>query len=329
VLIVGLPETTNPDDPLVAELADLGVGGVLLTHANVQSGEQVQALVAGLRSRVRQDLLVTVDEEPGRVRTFEQVMGFVPSARRLASEQSLEAVEEVGRWTGQVLADLDVDMNLAPVADLDSGPLDGIIGDRSFSPDPATASDYVLAYARGLRAAGVTPVGKHFPGHGRTQGDDHVSAPGVDAPLEALVETDLHPFRTLVAAGVPVVMMGNVSYDALEPEVPASLSAPAYELLRDLGFRGAAITDSIGMAAVNLRWNYGDATVKALSAGADGVLGTDGRSARWMYDAIVEAVRSGQLSESRLNEAAARMTALAGGDPQQVACLSATMPVLR
>ncbi|MGH9222775.1 MAG: glycoside hydrolase family 3 N-terminal domain-containing protein [Acidimicrobiales bacterium] len=329
VLIVGLPETTSPEDPLVAEVSEIGVGGVLLTHANVESAEQVQDLVSSLRTAVRDDLLVSVDEEPGRVRTFEDLIGFVPSARRLAAENPVEAVEETARATGQVLTYLDVDMNLAPVADLDAGPWDGIIGDRSFSPDPGTAAQYVLAYARGLRDAGVTPVVKHFPGHGRTAGDDHVSAPEIDASLDVLMATDVHPFRDAVVAGAPVVMMGNVSYDALEADVPASLSEPAYRLLRDLGFRGAAITDSIGMAAVNLRWNYGDATVKALGAGADGVLGTDGWSARWMRDAVVDAVRSGDLPESRLNEAAARMTALAGGDPQQVACVAASLPVLR
>jgi len=329
VLIVGLPETVLPSDPLVGEVSEIGVGGVLLTHANVESAPQVEELVSALRTEVRDDLLVAVDEEPGRVRTFEEVIGFVPSARRLASEQAVDAVAEMARATGEALRDLDVDMNLAPVADLDAGPWDGIIGDRSFSHDPSVAADYALAYARGMHDAGVMPVVKHFPGHGRTAEDDHVSAPVVDVPLDELVETDLRPFRALVGAGAPVVMMGNVAYQALEPDVPASLSAPAYRLLREMGFRGVAITDSIGMGAVNLRWNYGDATVKALAAGADGVLGTDGWSARWMRDAVVEAVQSGQLPEARLNEAAARMTALAGGDAQQVACLTPTLPELR
>jgi beta-N-acetylhexosaminidase len=214
------------------------------------------------------------------------------------------------------------------VADLDAGPSDGIIGDRSFSAEPDESSRYALAYARGLAQGGVTPVVKHFPGHGRATGDDHVSFPAVSASLDDLMGTDVRPFADAIAAGAPVVMMSNVSYDALDPGVPASMSAAAYTLLRRLGFTGAAITDSVGMGAVNLLWDFDEAVVKAVSAGADGVLATDGWQARRMRDALVAAVQSGQLSEARLNEAAGRMMTLAGGDARPFSCRSADLPVL-
>jgi beta-N-acetylhexosaminidase len=329
VLIVGLPNVTAPTDDLVAELRDVGVGGVMLTNVNVESRPQVTALVSALRAGSRGPLLVAADEEPGRVRTFEDLFGPLPSARRLAAEGTVDDVRQAGAVSGRDLVSLDVNMALAPDADVDGGPWDGIIGDRSFSDDPATASTDALAYARGLESAGVTPVVKHFPGHGRATADDHVSAPDVSASLPDLLATDVRPFADAIAAGAPVVMMANVAYDALEPNVPASMSPAAYSLLRRLGFTGAAITDSVGMGAVNLRWDFDEAAVSAVAAGADGVLATDGWQARRMRDALVAAVQSGQLSESRLDEAAGRMMALAGGDPVQLSCRSEDMPSLR
>lgn len=329
VLLVGLPGVTTPTNPLVDEVLDVGVGGVLLTHANVADATQVKALTGALRARARHPLLVAADEEPGRVRTFAEIVGSVPSARRLAAQTSLADVRELARQSGAQMKSLGVNVALAPVADLDAGPWNGVIGDRSFSGDAAEASQYVLAYAHGLGQGGVTPVVKHFPGHGPARGDDHLGQAEVDVPLTTLVQTDALPFADAIRAGAPVVMMGNVAYDALDPGVPASLSPAAYGLLRSMGFKGAAITDSVGMGAVNLRWDFDEAAVKAIAAGADAVLATDGRQARRMQEALVTAVRNGRLDERRLDEASARMAALAGADPMLISCQPAEMPVLR
>ena len=329
VLLVGLPETTASSDPLVSEVLEVGVGAVLLTHANVHTLLQAQGLVSSLKARSRVPLLVTADEEPGRVRTLEDVYGFAPSARRMARERTVEEVEQDGRLTGERLAGLGVKVNMAPVVDLDEGAWDGIIGDRSFSADPEQASRYALAYARGLMAAGVTPVFKHFPGHGRASGDSHVVAPEVDVPIAVMQASDLRPFADAVAAGAPIVMLGHVAYDALDRGRPASISPAAYRLLREMGFQGAAITDSVGMGAVNLRWDFDEAVVEAVAAGADGVLATDGWQARRMRDSLVDAVRTGRIDEGRLDEAAGRMMALAGGDPLALTCTSPRLPSFR
>jgi len=327
VLLVGLPSVRGPSK-LLDEVLALGVGGVLLTDGNVETIGQVKALVAAIRAAAPHSVVVAADEEPGRVRTFRELFGNDRSARRMAREDTAEEVERIGRATGWRLVGLGVDVDLAPVADVDSGPSDAIVGDRSFSGDPLDASKYSLAYARGLAAGGVTPVIKHFPGHGRTRGDSHAVLPRVTVSLATLRSTDLVPFTHAVDAGAPVVMLGHVAYDAIDPGVPASMSPRAYALLRDLGFSGVALTDSIGMGAVNLRWDFDVAAVKALAAGADGVLATDGRQARRMRDAIVDAVLAGRLDEARLDEAAARMTALAGDDPEAVACTPARLPDL-
>jgi len=225
------------------------------------------------------------------------------------------------------LAELGIDLNLAPVLDLTDGPYDEVIGDRSFSVDPAIASEYALAYAEGMTDGGVRPVAKHFPGQGRSTEDIHFeAAEPITVSLDMLRLTDVRPFRDLVRAGIPVVMMNHLTYTALDRNLPASLSPPAYGLLRDLGFTGVAITDSLGMGAINLTWGFYDSAPMAIAAGADGVLATDGFFAEEMRDGLVDSIAAGRLSERRLSEAAARMVALAGADPRPLTCVAVDLP---
>ncbi|WP_182113885.1 MULTISPECIES: glycoside hydrolase family 3 N-terminal domain-containing protein [unclassified Actinotalea] len=325
VLVVGLPGVTAPDDALAQQVVDLGVGGVFLSESNVRSAAQVATLSAGLRERAARPLLVSTDEESGRVAVTRAIVGAGPSPRRLAAMSTAE-VQAYAAGLGARLAEVGVDLDLAPLLDLDDGAAGGVIGDRSFSADPATASRYGLAFAAGLQDAGVTPTVKHFPGQGRATDDTHAGSAVVTTPLAELRTTDLLPFQDAVDAGVPVVMLNHVQYEALDPALPASLSPAAYALLREMGFEGVAMTDSIGMGAVNVRWDFPVAAVLAVGAGADAVLATDGNQAVRMRDALVAAVHAGELPEGRLSEAAARVTALAGGDARAMSCLDPGVP---
>lgn len=328
VLMVGLPEITDPDDPLVQEVVDLGVSGVFLVQENVVSAAQVTALTSGIRERAGRPVLVSTDEESGRVSVFRKIVGNSSAPRTLAARRTPEQVREIGSELGTSLSELGVDLDLAPNLDLDDGPSGGIIGDRSWSPDPATTAEYGLAFARGLADGGVRPTVKHFPGHGRSAVDTHAAGDVVEASIDELRDTDLLPFERAVEAGIPVVMLNHLAYSVLDPDLPASVSPKAYSLLREMGFEGVAITDSLGMGAVHSRWDFPESAVRAIEAGADVALGKDGTRAREMRDAIVQAVESGRLPEERLNEAAARATALAGGDPQKLACTDAVLPTL-
>ena len=328
VLVVGLPGVTVSSDPIASEVLDVGVGGVLVTEPNVESSAQVAQLTSDLRARAGGPLVVVTGEESGRVSTFRKLFGRSLSARALAASRSPAEVRAVAEQVGSDLAALGIDVDLAPVVDLDAGPANGVIGDRSFSADPASAAAYGLAWAEGLAARGVHPTAKHFPGHGRVTEDSHLELVTVDATVEELSGTDLRPFASLIEAGVPLVMLEHVAYTAFDPDLPASLAPGAYQLLRDMGFEGVAITDSVGMGAVNLRWPFPEAAVMAVAAGADAVLTTDGSQARVMRDALVAAVRSGRLAEERLDEAAGRMMALAGGDTEALVCRAFTIPEL-
>jgi beta-N-acetylhexosaminidase len=322
-----MPAVIQSSDPMVAQVLDAKVGGVLITEPNVHSSAQIGQLVSDIKARAGRPLVVATGEESGRVSTFRDIIGRTPSARSLAARPAA-AVQEFARDVGSKLAAIGVNVDLAPVVDLDAGPAGGLIGDRSFSADPTRAGAYGLAWARGLASAGVAPTAKHFPGHGRATGDSHLELLQVTTPLTELEAHDVKPFAALIDAGVPAVMLDHVAYTAFDPALPASLAPAAYQLLRRLGFEGVAITDSVGMGAVNLRWNFGEAAVRAIAAGADAVLTTDGTQAPGMRDAIVAAVRDKRIPEARLDEAAGRVVALAGGDARALTCTARKLPSL-
>lgn len=320
VLVVGLPGVTSSDEPLAQEVLALGVGGVFVNDSNVFDSVQIRTLSDGLRAASKLPLMVATDEESGRVSSFRALIGATSSPRTMAATQTLAEARAYAEQMGSQLAALGVNTDLAPVADLDAGLSSGLIGDRSFSSDPLVAAEYAEAFARGLSDAGVVPVVKHFPGHGGTVTDVHKRDATIGTTLEDLLSADVMPFVGLIEAGAPIVMVGHPRYLALDPQMPASLSPATYRLLRDLGFEGVALTDSIGMGAIHRRWDFPEAAVKSLAAGADAVLATDGTHTKAMVRAIVRAVKRGTLDENRLDEAVARMLTLKGVDPAELTC---------
>jgi beta-N-acetylhexosaminidase len=311
VLIVGLPGVTSAEHDLVARLAQLGVGGVLLRRENLLDVDQAAALVRGLRERLGPDLLVAVDEEGGRVRALADVAGNAPSARRLG-RAGPDAAASAGAELASLLVRLGIDWVMAPVLDLDGGPADGLIGDRSFSADAAVAATTAAAFAAPLRAAGIAITLKHYPGHGG-DGDPHFGGTVDWADAAELVGTRARAFQPLIDAGADAVMVGHVTYPHLWGESgPASLEPQAYALLRAQGFDGVAVTDALGMGAIHSRWGFDAAPAMALAAGADAVLVNQGQHVDELVDGVVDAVRRGDLSEARLDEAAHRVLAVHG-----------------
>lgn len=326
VLVVGLPGVTTaaPGDGDLAEpiaaAQQARVAGVFLTSANVRDRTQVTALVDDLRARLGADLLVATDEETGRVSGFRHVLGETRSPRSSAANTDVDAWRRRSRLLARELAAVGVNWNFAPVADLDDGAHQQVIGDRSFSADAEVATRYALAFATGHARSGVIPTIKHFPGHGGLTADPHYGPVHDDTPLRTLRRHDLEPFVAAIERGASAVMTSHVTHEAFDTRLPASLTPAVYELLRDLGFGGVAITDSVGMGAVHQRWDYAESAPRALAAGADAVLATDGNAAPIMAAAIVEAVEDGDLEAARLDEAATRVLTLAGRDPEPVTC---------
>lgn len=317
-LVVGLPGVTSAADPLIDRLAAVGVSGVSLRDENLVSREQATALISGLRARLGEHLLVGVDEEGGRVTSLSAIGGRTPSARSLG-RSGPEAAAAAGAELAELLSSLGFDWIFAPVLDLDAGPANEVIGDRSFGDDPAATTEVAGAFAAELRKVGIAVTAKHFPGHGGP-GDPHHGIIADPSPREELVATDLVPFQQLIERGVETVMVGHVAYPQIWGDLPASLEPGAYELLRSTGFEGVAVTDAIGMGAVYSIWGFDTAPPMALAAGADAVLVNQGDRLEELRDGIVAAVGRGELSEERLDEAVSRVLRLQGRDPAAVLC---------
>ncbi|HWI03755.1 MAG TPA: glycoside hydrolase family 3 N-terminal domain-containing protein [Acidimicrobiales bacterium] len=317
VLVLGIGQATTADAPLAAGVAALGVGGVVLLGPNVVDPAQVTALIEGLRRAAPRHLLVSVDEEGGRVSRLRSIIGSTPSARTLG-QRPLAEIGAVAADRATVLASLGFDLVLAPVADADGGPAGGAIGDRAFAATPAEAGQRAAAFVEGIRRTRVAATAKHFPGQGGLA-DSHDGTVVSNAPLSDLERMAAAAFRPVIGAGVPAVMMSHVTYSALGMR-PASLEPAAYRLLRSMGFDGVAITDAVGMTAITSEWSLPEAAVQALVAGADIVLATPADRATAMRDAIAAAVTDGRLPEARLNEAVRRVVTLAGEHPSTMVC---------
>jgi beta-N-acetylhexosaminidase len=318
VLVVGLPGVTEATDPLIDRLVTAGVGGVMLRDDNIVDEDQAADLVEGLRSRLGEHLLVAIDDEGGRVTAMGALDEPVHSARTLARLGADEA-EEFGADLGELARSIDVDWVFAPVVDLDAGPAAGVIGDRSFGDDPAVVTEVAGAFADGLRSTGVAVTLKHFPGHGGS-GDPHLGVAEDDSTLDDLAAADLLPFSALIDDGAEAVMVGHVAYPEIWGDEPASLVPGAYELLREQGFDGVAITDALGMGAVHARYGFDQAPAMAVAAGADAVLVTQGDQIDVLHEGLVDAVREGQLDEARLDEAVGRVLELRGEPSEGIVC---------
>lgn len=313
LVVVGV----DPSDPAQATsvVQEDHVGGLFV--GGDDTALLTSGVLAGLRAGSPTGLLVAVDEEGGRVQRIEALDGDVPPAREMAATMTPEEVRVLGERRGGVMADLGVTMDLAPVVDVSDQPDRTVIGDRSWSDDPGVVATYAGAYAEGLLAAGVTPVLKHFPGHGSASGDTHEGAASTP-PLAALRDRDLIPYeRLLTVLGTrTAVMLGHLDVPGLtEPGTPASLSPATVRLLREeLGFAGVVMTDDLAaMASITDRADPGEAAVRALAAGVDVVL-LSGADVPALLDRLEAAVAAGTLTEAAVDASVVRTLALRGID---------------
>jgi beta-N-acetylhexosaminidase len=299
----------TPSDELRRWL-DLGIGGVVLFARNIRDREQLIALTASLRAE-RPDLLVAIDEEGGDVTRLEAASGSsYPGNHALGAVDDLELTEEVAAALGSDLAGVGVNLDLAPVADVNTNPQNPVIGVRSFGADPDLVARHVASFVSGLQRAGVAACAKHFPGHGATDRDSHRELPVVSEGLEDA----LLPFRAAVTAGVRAVMTAHIRVPEFG-EAPATLNRELLHgvLRRELRFSGMVVTDALEMRAVSATVGVEEGAVLALSAGADALcLGHD-LAPDSVHRAVVEAVRVGRLDEGRLQDAAQRVSEAASG----------------
>jgi len=291
-------------------LVEAGLGGVVLFSRNVESPEQVQALVEDLRAAAPGPIHVAVDQEGGHVVRLREPLTRFPSSMALGAAGSERLARAVAAASGRELAALGIDVVLAPDLDVALDPHNPTLGARTFGSDPSLVARLGAAMVEGYLVGGVLPVAKHAPGHGRTPIDSHLALPVVRGRRRDIARLDLPPFVAAVAAGVPALMAAHVVYAALDPR-PASVSKLVIEALlrHDLAFDGLVVTDALVMDAIARRVPIEEAAVEAIRAGADVamVLEPAGRA----IDAIASALERGVLERGRVRQAIHRVEAFA------------------
>ena len=289
---------------LLAQVEDLGVGGVVLFDSEVES---IPRLLNELQGRARIPLLVAADLERGLSFRVRRGVVPLPYAMALGATRSEESARFAGEVTAREGRALGIHWAFAPVADVNNNPANPVINVRSFGEDPDLVSRMTGAFIEGARQGGMLTTAKHFPGHGDTEVDSHFALPTVTVDRERLEKVELAPFRKALGAGVDAVMLGHVAVPAVDPSgTPATLSSLlARELLREeLGFRGLIITDAMEMGGVGHSWS-GAAAIQAVVAGADIVLLPPDSAIA--VQALLRGVAEGQLTEERLDESVTRI----------------------
>jgi beta-N-acetylhexosaminidase len=314
--LIGLepsPVLTGHDRAL---LSDLQPAGVILFKSNFrhdlpyEDWLQIHArLVADIRvATAREQMLIAIDHEGGRVcRTP------VPVTRFSYAAQWAGQAAEVGRAMGRELASLGINLSFAPVLDIHTNPKNPVIGPRAFGETPEAVIAAALPFLEAMQSEKVLACGKHFPGHGDTSIDSHVGLPLQTIGLDELRARELRPFAAAIRAGIPMIMTSHILYPAIDPGLPVTLSRRFLtEILRDqLGFLGVAISDDIGMGAMNGFFDNPDSAVGLLESGCDMVMVcahfTDTGRARDFARAIIKAIDHGRLNIAALERSQARL----------------------
>ncbi|MBI3326295.1 MAG: beta-N-acetylhexosaminidase [Nitrospinae bacterium] len=313
LFMVGFEGTTVTPE-LAAWLRRFAWGGVILFGRNAQSPAQLLALSQTLQvvAQAHSDLplLIAVDQEGGRVTRLSAPFTVFPSAAMLGCLGSDQLAYEVGRAIAMELRAVGITMNMAPVLDVLTHPGNSAIGDRSFGSDPVRVARLGTAFIHGMHAGGLPATGKHFPGHGDTHLDSHVARPVVERSAAGLEAIELIPFREAIQAGVDALMTAHVMYTAWDARYPATLSPKILGgvLRAQLGFRGIIVTDDLIMQAVADAFPWEEIPLLALRAGADLLLICHHRQRQEQaYTRVLEAVQSGELPESLVEQAVARI----------------------
>ncbi len=324
----GYPRWELPNAEL-QRLLEAGVGGVILLGG---SAAEVALRCAQLHRWGGQPLLLCADVEEGVGQRFDGATWLVPplALGRLYGrdpERAVALAERYGQCTGRDARALGLNWVLGPVCDVNNNPANPVINVRAWGEDPRTAGVLAAAFIRGAQSEGVLSCAKHFPGHGDTSSDSHLTLPLLPHSRERLAAIELPPFQEAIAAGVASVMTAHLMLPALDPDRPATLSKPVLTglLRQELGFDGLVVTDALVMEAITGRYGAGEAAVLALEAGADLVLMPADATAA--IAAIAEAVQNGRLSRGQLETSAKRRqralercaTATAAPDPETAA----------
>ena len=308
--ITGVSPVTSAGEATQKALEAYPVGGLIYDRSNLVSQEQVRTMLANTQSYSKIPLLLTCDEEGGRVNRLMSTIGTTWVGPMLNyREEGPSRAAANAQTIAEDLLSCGFNMDLAPVADVWSNPGNTVIGDRAYSTDFEEAAYLVAAAVEGFHAGGAACTLKHFPGHGDTSADSHYGSVYVYKTLEELRSAEFLPFAAGIDAGADAVMMGHLIVENIDTEpAPFSYKIVTELLRRELGFDGVIITDSLQMQAMTDHYGSGEIALKAVKAGVDLLLCPADLEAA--ATALLNAVEHGELSKSAIDDHVLRILTL-------------------
>jgi beta-N-acetylhexosaminidase len=319
MLMVGFWGTT-PSPEIIDLIQHFHVGNIILFSRNIHDSLQILELTQRLQEIAkeagqRHPLLIAIDQENGIVQRLGDIATIFPGNMALGAIGSVDIAYKVAEATGNELMGLGINMNLAPVVDVNNNPANPVIGARSFGEDPSLVARLGSAMVKGYKAAGILSCLKHFPGHGDTTVDSHLSLPVIPYALQRLEALELIPFRSGIEAGAESVMIAHIAFPTLTEQntLPATLSSSIVQgLLREqLDFKGVILSDCMEMRAISDTFGTERAVVMALQAGVDLVLVShEYKRQRASIEAIQAAIQLHELNAKAVRQAAERVMKL-------------------
>ncbi|MBA2175061.1 beta-N-acetylhexosaminidase [Halobacillus locisalis] len=312
LLFVGVEGTTLSETE--RNMIESGhVGGVVLLGRNVKNANQLNLLVSSIKEANQSPvpLFIGIDEEGGRVSRIPSSLSNLPSSERIGELNDKEISEQVGSVLARKVKHFGINMNFAPVLDINNNPANEVIGDRSFGQTPAKVGNLGVATMQGIESEGIVPVIKHFPGHGDTSVDSHYKLPVIDKTVQQLESFEWKPFKQAIAAGADVIMTAHILFPALDDQYPATFSEKIIQgvLREQLNYDGLVITDDMAMGAIANDYGTTEAAVRSVQAGADMVMLTDTRNGNFqnVHTALKQAVEQETVSLEQVNESVERI----------------------
>ena len=311
--LTGVSKVTAAGNLTKQKLKQYPVGGLVYFSANLVSRNQTKTMLTKVQKYANEiegvDLFLCVDEEGGRVARVANNKAFrVKNVGPMANVSSEKEAYDCGETIGAYLSELGFNVDFAPDADVLTKSGSAVIGNRSFGSDAGLVTKYAVAYSNGLHAHGIMSTFKHFPGHGATEADTHEGYAYTNETYEELMATELQPFSAAQVCGVDLVMVAHISApNIVGDDTPCSLSEKMITgiLRTDLGYDGLVITDAMNMGAIAKNYDSGIAAKMAVKAGADIILMPSDFQAA--YSGLYTAVRSGEISEERIDESVRRI----------------------
>ena len=314
MIMAGFP-SGRLDDHIKEIIQKYHIGNIILFARNVNGKVDLANLNRSIQEYEIENTsipaFISIDQEGGMVTRIYEGATFMPGNMAVAAGGSLEAAYKEGRIAGEELRALGINVNIAPVLDVNNNPENPVIGVRSYGDDPEKVAGFGSNYIRGLEKGQVVATAKHFPGHGDTSIDSHLSLPVVNYSMERLQKIELYPFKEAISAGVDAIMTAHILFTAIENrKIPATLSYKVLtNLLREsMGFKGIIMTDCMEMKAISTYFGTSKAAVMAVKAGADIICISHTLSLQIeSCNAIKEAVLNGEIAEKRIDESVDRI----------------------